>query len=198
MDFQLIKGQQQEHIETTFLESECAQKITSLINSEGGVLVVGIKSNGKIHGVYPKDEIDNLPVLIQNRCSISFNYSTEILEVGNKLLVLVRVNSASKIGVISEDTSLKYYYRIDGNILQSNKIMEAFWKFKLKKETIPPCSENELSLIYSLANLTSLSQLYTLSDLPKSHVDQAVSWLLYDQKLAMSYKDDIVIYQHLR
>jgi predicted HTH transcriptional regulator len=197
MEFLIGISQQQEHVESSFSEIEFAQKITSLINSDGGVLLVGINQKGKIKGVFPQEEIVNISVVIENYCTAKFDFTTEVIEVENKLLLLVAVKQGDKVAVLSNPNTIHYYFRLDGKLMQSNKIVERYWKFQQQKHSTCPCSELELESILHNIEGTTLSQIYTKSNLNKSLVDTTISWLLAKQLIEMRLDGEHVIYQHL-
>ena len=90
MDFDLTANQQQDRIISSFEEIEFARKITSLNNTSGGKLLIGINEKGKVIGVYPKDELENIPVVLANFCSNIVHYSSETIEIKNKLIAIQR------------------------------------------------------------------------------------------------------------
>lgn len=196
MEFQLGISQTQEHIESCFNEIEFAEKITSLVNSNGGILIIGINAKGKIKGVYPKDELDNIPLIIENYCSSSIVFDTDIKEVENKLLLILRISPGVKTGVLSLDKSITYYYRIVGVIKPVSKIVSKLWRFQKEQTKDFPLDVFEIELVYNFIDKSTLSQVYNLCNLPKSTIDIAISWLLYTQKIKMLLAEENVIYQH--
>ena len=196
MEFQLGISQTQEHIESCLNEIEFAQKITSLVNSEGGILIIGINAKGKIKGVYPKDELDNIPLIIENFCSSKIVFNAEVKAVENKLLLVLNINPGVKTSVLTLDKSITFYYRLEGVVRPINKIVDRWWKFQKEQMKESPIDTLELKSIFNYADKTTLSQVYNLSRIPKSTVDIAISWLLYQQKIKMSLEGENVIYQH--
>ena len=186
MEFQLGISLTQEYIESCSNDVEFAQKITSLVNSEGGTLWVGINAKGKIKGVYPKDELDAIPLIIANYCSSTIVFYSEIKEISNKLLLLIHVKSGSKVAVLSVDGSINYYHRFLGEIHTVNKIIEKWWKFQ----------KEQIEKVFTCMDKKTLTQVYHLTGLSKSTVDSAISWLLYLRKIHMLKEGESVIYQH--
>jgi predicted HTH transcriptional regulator len=197
MDFRLLEvDQQQDVLLTSFEEMEFAKKISSLANSEGGILYIGISPTGKIKGVYPEEELENIPIVLTNVCSSSIVYSTEVIAIKNKLLVKVNVISQPKIAIISPNHPPEYYFRINGNIRLATKITHKYWSFQKDRNPISPCTESDLDMILNCIQNNSLSQIYLQTELPKSTVDVAISWLLYRKQIQMTLFGDKVIYQH--
>ena len=196
MEFQLGISLTQEYIESCSNEVEFAQKITSLVNSEGGTLWIGINAKGKIKGVYPKDELDAIPLIIANYCSSTIVFESEVKEISNKLLLVVHVKSGAKVAVLSVDGSINYYHRFLGEIHPVNKIIEKWWKFQKEQTTESPLDPKEIEMVFTCMDKTTLTQVYHLTGLSKSTVDSAISWLLYLRRIHMLKEGERVIYQH--
>lgn len=196
MDLDLTVNQQQDRIISSFEEIEFARKITSLNNTSGGKLLIGINEKGKVIGVYPEEELENIPIVLTNVCSSTFLYSTEVIAIKNKLLVEVNVLSQPKIAIISPNHPPEYYFRINGNIRLATKITHKYWSFQKDHNPISPCTKSDLDTILNCIENNSLSQIYLQTELPKSTVDVAISWLLYRKQIQMTLFGDKVIYQH--
>ncbi len=197
MDLDLNVNNQQDRIISSFEEIEFARKITSLNNTSGGKLLIGINEKGKVTGVFPKDELENIPIVIANFCSHSLKFISEVIEIKNKLIVVLTIQKTIKIAAICKDKTLVYYYRIEHNTYIANKIIEKLWRFEREKPEVSPCSMEEQELVLSHANNHTLSQLYTNTKLSKSVVDVTISWLLFSKKIKMILMENQVIYQHL-
>lgn len=198
MDLDVIVNEQQDRIISSFSELEFAKKITSLNNTSGGKLLIGINEKGKVVGVYPKDELENIPFVIANICSKSLIFNSEILEIKNKLIIVLTIQKTDKIATLSKDKTLAYYYRIEQNIVIANKIIEKLWRFERDKPSISPCSTEEQALVIQHCHNQTLSQLYNYTKLPKSVVDITISWLLFCKKIKMVFQENLMTYQQLR
>jgi predicted HTH transcriptional regulator len=197
MELDLVVNSQQDRIISSFEEIEFARKITSLNNTSGGKLLIGINEKGKVIGVYPKDELENIPIVIANFCSNSLNFSSEVIEFKNKLIVILTIQKTLKTAALSKDNTLDYYYRIEQNTYIANKIIEKLWRFERDKPIVSPCTIEDEKLVLIHANNHTLSQLYTRTKLTKSGVDLTISWLLFTKKIKMILLENQVIYQHL-
>jgi len=197
MELDLVVNSQQDRIISSFEEIEFARKITSLNNTSGGKLLIGINEKGKVIGVYPKDELENIPIVIANFCSNSLIFSSEVIEFKNKLIVILTIQKTLKTAALSKDNTLDYYYRIEQNTYIANKIIEKLWRFERDKPIVSPCTIEDEKLVLSHAINHTLSQLYTRTKLSKSVVDLTISWLLFTKKIKMILLENQVIYQHL-
>ena len=197
MDFDLTVNYQQDRIISSFEEVSFAQKITSLINSSGGKLLIGVNEKGKIIGIYPKDEQENIPIVIANFCSNSIEYTSEVIEIDNKLILVLSFEKAIKIAALSSDKTLVYYYRIDSTICIANKIIVKLWSYERELTPTSPSSLEAEEIVYKNINNITLSQLYTRTKLSKSVIDVTVSWLLFTKKVKMIFTDNHITYQHL-
>lgn len=197
MDFDLSIHLQQDCILTSFEEITFAQKITSLINTQGGKLIIGINSKGKIKGVFPQEELENIPIVIANYCSESFDYSSEIIETESKLLIVISVPYQKKVAALTTENTFEYYHRIGQSIRIASKIITKCWRYEKTQSPTPPGTNEEISQIYNIAHNQSLSQIYRHSNFPKTKIDIIIAWLLFQHKLRPDLHDNHVIYQHL-
>ena len=198
MDFDLTVNQQQDIIISSFEEIEFARKITSLNNTSGGKLLIGINEKGKVIGVYPTDELENIPVVLANFCSNIVHYSSETIEIKNKLIVVLTIEKTGKIAALTSDNSYKNYFRIETTICIANKIIEKLWRYEREVSPVATSTLEEQEIVFREANNHTLSQIYTYTKLSKSVVDITISWLLYSKKIQMTFQDKRIIYQHLR
>ena len=197
MDFDLTVNYQQDRIISSFEEVSFAQKITSLVNSSGGKLLIGVNEKGKIIGIYPKDELENISIVIANFCSNPIEYTSEVIEMNNKLILVLSFEKTIKIAALTSDKTLEYYYRIDATICVANKIIVKLWSYERELTSSCPSSLEEEEIVYKKINNSTLSQLYTRTKLSKSVIDVTVSWLLFNKKIKMIFTDNHITYQHL-
>jgi predicted HTH transcriptional regulator len=197
MEFDLTVNQQQDRIISSFEEVEFARKISSLNNTSGGKLLVGVNDKGKIIGVYPKDELENIPIVIANFCSNPIEYTSEVIEMNNKLVLVLSFEKTIKIAALTSDKTLEYYYRIDSTICVANKIIVKLWSYERELTPTSPSSLEEEEIVYKNIHNITLSQLYAGTRLTKSVIDVTVSWLLFTKKVKMIFRDNHITYQHL-
>ena len=197
MDFDLNVNYQLDRITSSFEEVQFAKKISSLVNSNGGKLVIGVNNNGKIVGVYPKDELENIPIVITHFCSSPIEFSSEVIEIKNKLLLVLNIHKSTKIAALTSENTFEYYFRIGETICIVNKIVQKLWSYEYETLTSCPGSTEELKMVHKNAHKQTLSQIYSNTNLTKSHVDSLVSWLLYSKQIRMTLVNNLVIYQHL-
>lgn len=197
MDLDLEVSHQQDIITSSLEEIDFARKITSLNNTAGGKLLIGINEKGKVVGVYPKDELENIPIVLANFCTEIISYTSETVEVNKKLIVVLTIEKKGKIAVVRSNETPIYYFRIETTICFANKIIEKLWRYEKAATPVAPCTKTEQENVYEMANNRTLTQIYNYSNHPKTVVDTTISWLLYIQKLRITLKDKQIIYQHL-
>ncbi len=198
MEIDLSVSYLQDRIASSYDEILFAQKISSLANSNGGKLIIGVNEKGKIIGIYPKDEIENIPIILANLCSSPIEFTSEVIELNNKFLLILKIFKSTKIATLTNDNTFDFYFRIGEKICTANKIIEKLWSYEYESTRELPGNSKELELVLLNANNHTLTQIYNSTKLPKSHVDTLVSWLLYTRKIEMTYINNLVIYQHLR
>lgn len=162
-----------------------ARTLAAFANTDGGRLLIGVKDNGKVVGVFPEEEFHIIQGAAEMYCKPIIAFETKVWQDDHKLVLEVYVPPSDQKPHKAKDESgnWKTYVRRKDHTLLANKILIGVWK-KAKKSTSRPqkFAEEEqlfLQLIKELAPAT-LSKLYRNSDLKKSAIDhlliQFISW----------------------
>lgn len=184
-------------IDTAFIENadnhfEIAKILTSLANSDGGCLYIGVKSNGKIKGVYPKDALSKVTEIVTSYIKPTFLYTTEIIEDHLKLVVCIKIPIVAGVKYQAKlnEKEWEYFVRINDHSIVANKIIKRSWLEE--KESSLSSSEMNLELehfsklIFTNQPIT-LSRLYKLENLPLDKVDKNLSILVSKKALNLTY-----------
>lgn len=162
-----------------------ARTLAAFANTDGGRLLIGVKDNGKVVGVFPEEEFHIIQGAAEMYCKPIISFETKVWQDDHKLVLEVYVPPSDQKPHKAKDESgnWKTYVRRKDHTLLANKILIGVWK-KAKKSTTRPqkfAAEEQhfLQLIKELAPVT-LSKLYRNSDLKKSAIDhlliQFISW----------------------
>jgi predicted HTH transcriptional regulator len=148
-------------------ESGFLETIAALNNSYGGTVFVGVKKNKKVVGCYPSEVIESIENLVRNKLSNIIQSEIYTLQEQNKFIVAITINqNKSKVAVIQMNKKSIYFFRLNGQSLEMNKIVEQKWKFE--KENSTEILTEDACLLFDIIKSnqkTTLSMLYRLSNI---------------------------------
>ena len=185
------------HIENT---NETAQLLVSFANTNGGLLIIGVNEFQKFKGINPIDEKLVLEECVKEKCIPSILYSTSTHQIGRHLLLVVKISKTDfQCRANNENGKSTPFYRIEGNVVQENKILKKSWlKAKYNVSLTNNLSENTTNLLKIIisSNSISLSQLYKISNLPLKEVDEIIVSLIHCGKIQSIYRDKKILYSY--
>ncbi|MGM0479557.1 MAG: AlbA family DNA-binding domain-containing protein [Bacteroidota bacterium] len=162
-----------------------ARTLAAFANTDGGRLLIGVKDNGKVVGVYPEEEFHVIQGAADMFCDPAVAFTSEVLQDEHKLVLQVTVPKAEKRPVRAKDDqdNWKTYVRRDDHTLLANKILVRVWKSQGKKTGKPQKFDaDEMLLLNTIEEFgkITLSKLYRKTKLKKSYIDKLlvlfVSW----------------------
>lgn len=170
---------------------EIAKTIIAFTNTKGGKLIVGLKPNGKIIGIFPSDEINKLDRII-DVCDPNLKVNSQIVEIGFRLLLVVNIEKSDihPLYFTNESGKKEVYVRCNKLNILANKILLNVWKFKEKNGDLPEIlSDNEIQIvdIIKLNPNLSLTQIYKKANLTIDEVDyilvRLINWKIVETKI---------------
>lgn len=170
---------------------EIAKTIVAFANTKGGRLVIGLKSNGKIIGILPSDEISKLEKIISTY-ALSLDISSKIIEIGFRLILIVEIKKSDILPVYfsNESNKKEVYIRNDKRNITANKLLLGTWKYEEKNGNLPEkLSDKEIQIveIIKLNPNLSLTQIYKRSNLAIDEVDytliRLINWQVVEMKI---------------
>lgn len=178
-------------------KTKFAQLITSLSNSEGGILIIGVNSKKKIKGINPEDVSQVIFDCNNSLCLPTIDYSLSKEIVGRFFILKMTINKGTVKSFVQNSEKFAYY-RIEGVTVKENKVLKMLWLFKQgDKKVLPPSTYNGvLSLITENISI-SLSQLYRKSNDSKSDIELIIAFLLYEKRIVGRINSDIIKYSIL-
>lgn len=173
---------------------EIAKTLVALANTKGGKLIVGLKSNGKIIGIFPDDEIEKLRC-ISKGCIPELFYQIEIQEIGFRLILIVSIEKSLNPPhfVINEFGKKITYIRVGMQNVLANKIRLQMWKYKDQNGEFPNLfSPEEFKIIEIIKSNPSIShtQIYKKSDIAIDTIDyclvRLINWNIIQMEITES------------
>ena len=93
------------------------------------MLYIGVKSNGKVKGVYPNDILNQLTEIVSSCIKPSLQFTNDIIEEGLKLVVCVKVpfESNNKYQAKLNEKEWVFFVRLNQYTIPANKIIRRSW-----------------------------------------------------------------------
>jgi predicted HTH transcriptional regulator len=172
--------------------------ICSFANSEGGILIVGVNPKGKVIGVLPDAEEENIRFVVQHYCTsqIELRFSKQTYQSKYVLLIDIPKILNRTIAALSVNATPHYFVRsVTGEVFEANKIIEKAWVIE-KKDIDQYVLSNEAILICSSLKKQTLtiSQIYKSLDLKKSLIDSLLSVLISKNIVYYDFENQYIVY----
>ncbi len=173
---------------------EIARTLVAFSNCDGGVLLIGLKKNGKIVGVDPQNELLNISLILQENCEPHMTISSRIFQEKVRIVLEISVLSGNEkpYNVIYNSKKEVFIRKENRNIL-ANKMVEDVWKFKRLNEVKPinlsTAEKTMLDLIHSNSKI-SLTKIHKKSNLSFSEIDRVLVRLISWNYIVMEMTDN--------
>jgi len=174
------------------------QSLVAFSNHEGGSVFFGVNSKSKIVGCFPKEIIKSTNVIIQRFC-VNVNLSDSLVhEFNNKMVVECRINkSIDPARIVNSDMDNGYYIRLNVENIKAGKILSSYFHLLANPRSNLLTDHHKVdSLVRLIKNNGphSLAQLYKLSELTKSEVDNYLPLLLFNKIIKFELIDSLVLF----
>ena len=183
------------HIEN---QNHIAQTIVAFANTQGGKLLVGVKDNGKIVGVFPNEELQNLEELIENCCDPRVEIESTVHQEGRHLVLEIQIpKSDRKHKAIGDDGQLKFYHRLDKHTLSINRVIIQLWKLQDQGSSTPNSLDIETTDVIELIKENqpvTISKLFRLSGINKNRVNEIMANLIHWNLVDCEFVDSAIEY----
>ena len=193
-----------QEVDCAFIENadnqfEVAKIICSLANSQGGMLYIGVKSNGKVKGVYPNDVLNQLTEIVSSCIKPTLQFTNDIIEEGLKLVVCVKVpfESNKKYQAKLNEKEWEFFVRLNQYTIPANKIIRRSWL--VEKNSLASALETNSELkaflkVISINQPISLSKLYKVANTPLDKVDKYLSTLVSLKEVVLVFDGNTIIF----
>ena len=186
------ENQYQAFFENTNDQEEIAKTLIAFSNSEGGVLLVGLKKNGKITGINPEFENECISHITKECCSPKIEYNSRVLQLEYRLLLEICVPPYNSKPVrFINNYKNEIYIRTKKSNLKANKIQENVWKYKNINGLRPNqlLNDDEVVLNFIISNpKSSLTKLHKNIEYPIDTVDyilvRLICWDIIQMELS--------------
>jgi hypothetical protein len=162
-----------------------AALISSFANREGGTLVVGVNSKGKLIGVLPEMELQWLNEVIQYYLSTAIQIEIEEVIEKFKFAIFIHIKeSESKFcGAIDLNGEPHHFVRTHkGEVFESTFIIEKSWVYHQKDSLFSEEIFVALKKLLQNQNQLTLASIFKEIGFKKSEIENTLA-ILIDQKI---------------
>jgi predicted HTH transcriptional regulator len=180
-----------------------ARTLVAFANTDGGRLLIGVKDNGKVTGVDPTEEIHMIEAAAEMYCKPKLEFQSRVWQEDMKLVLEISIEkSVSKpVFALDEEGKWKVYVRRKDHTLLANKILLNVWKHQQFDQKRPEkIGEEETQLLSIIAENPeiTLSKIYRLSSLQKSHIDRLMVLFICWKLISMEMNENGTFYHILQ
>lgn len=171
---------------------ELAKIAVAFSNNNGGSILIGVNSKGKLIGVLPEPEkrlVEEMLDFVEGDIFLESIIHT----VKHYFILEIRISKSTLPIKLKSKNKLLYYYRIGEETVEANKIVTSFLNLKRAEKQIYFTSDHEKLLSYMESNV-NLSSLYKTVDLKSKTIDKLLIELIYLGKVKISIVDKSFYY----
>lgn len=177
-----------------------ARTLVAFANTDGGRLLIGVKDNGKITGIDPTEEIHMIEAAVDMYSNPKLEYRSRVWQEDMKLVLEISIEKSPNkpILALDEEGKWKAYVRREDHTLLANKILLNVWKHERFDQKKPEkIGEEETQLLWIISNNPgiTLSKIYRLSNLQKSHIDRLMVLFICWDLVSMEMNENGTFYQ---
>ncbi len=147
-----------------------AKSMVSFANTQGGILLIGVRDNGSISGINSDEEIHMLELAASFYCKPEVQYSVEPVRIDGKTVLKVEIQKGNQQPYYSKGDDDKWwvYVRVNDNCILASKTTVDFMHKrnkpakltmgKLEQEIIKFISEREKTNINEICSRFNLGK----------------------------------------
>jgi predicted HTH transcriptional regulator len=178
---------------------DIAKCIGGFSNGSGGSLIVGASKKGKVKGILPEKEQEQLKLILDNYCLSHVDVKVDQAVIKYKMVLRLSITECSEkpMVTIGEDLDKQCWIRLGKDFVKVPKIIQHYWL--AQKSFVPDSkldSETEIS-IQDLVNTSirlSHSQIQSKIDGNHSNIEKALLSCLVNELIDFEFDGNQVYY----
>jgi predicted HTH transcriptional regulator len=160
-----------------------AKTFSSFANTGGGILLIGVKDNGKIKGIKTDEEYYMAESAAKIYCRPEVAFTAEKWVVDGKTVLEIRIASSNNKPHFARDRDNKWqaYVRVKDENVTANQVLLKVWKMKKsRKGVLVQYSKHEKLLMEYLSKHTeiTLSRFVFISRLKEAEAEDILARLI--------------------
>ena len=177
-----------------------AKTFSSFANTDGGILLIGVKDNGKIKGIKTDEEYYMAESAAKIYCSPEVPFTAEKWVVEGKTVLEIRIPSSEKKPHYARDRDNKWqaYIRIKDENILANPVLLKVWKMKKgQKGILIQYSKHEKHLMEYLSKHVeiSLPRFVFIARLKESEAEDILARLISFGIIKMQFSPEKFTYR---
>lgn len=177
-----------------------AKTLVAFSNTDGGILLIGVKDNGKIAGIKSDEEAYMVEAAATMYCKPKIELQLRRWEIEGKTILEVLVPKSSNAPHYAETEKGRWMIFIrqkDENILANTIHLKVWKKLKLEKGIFIQFSDKEKFLLDYLQgnNSISLSKFCKIALIPRKTAENILANLVSLGLIEMIYMDNKFLYR---
>ena len=115
-----------------------AKTLSAFANSDGGILLIGVRDNGSIAGIRSDEEYYMVETAAQLFCRPEIPFSTKQHCIGEKTILEISVAKGNQRPYQAKDEEGRWhsYFRFGDQTLETNRVLLQVWRKELKKKGV--------------------------------------------------------------
>lgn len=174
-----------------------AALISSFANCEGGTLVVGVNSKGKLIGVLPDLELQNIEEVVNHYLSLPIEVEIEKVIENYKVAFLIQVHKieAKFCGALDVHGEPYYFVRTrKGEVFEATSIIEKSWVFHQKDAFFSEEIYTALKDLLINENQLTLATIFKDIKAKKADIENTISILIEQNVIDFEFINQKVSY----
>lgn len=178
---------------------EVATLFSSYANTDGGIVLFGVKENGKLVGVSPQSLIEDIKFALSESGMADIVWEYDQLIEGRHLFIAVTISKSMNKLSIQNGRMKEYYCRICDKMIIANKIIMKVWSLKEGRSEFKKLNELESKIkrLIQENQMISLAFLYKSLSEKNSTTELALSQLILKNEVQIIWKNDELKYSQV-
>ncbi len=177
-----------------------ARTMSAFANTDGGIILIGVKDNGNIAGVRQEEELYMVEAAAKmyTRPNIEFICKQHVLNKKIILEIIIKKGLNKPYLAIDEKNSLKAYFRNKDETLLANKIMINVWKNQHSEKDIKIKFDKSIQILFDKLNKNktiSLMQFVRYANIHPGKAEHILVKLLLLHILKFHFAETKILYQ---
>jgi len=176
---------------------EIVETICAFANTNGGVLYIGIRKNGKIVGIEPSETFSLLNQAL-DCCKPTVDYTIDFIQLEHKILGIVEIKVSNDLHKIEFEDEWVPFIRINDINVVATTVLKKFLEIKKAKKQPIEIEESEKEvIIQTISNLKSCSftQLTKHISIKRERLEQILATMLENSTISFSYSNETLFYE---
>jgi predicted HTH transcriptional regulator len=199
----LIEGGENQRLDFKYCISDSkkiARTLSAFANSDGGILLIGVRDNGSIAGIRSEEEYYMVDTAAELFCRPKIDYTIKQHQVGVKAILEVEVKKGDKRPYQAKDEDgrwMAYFRHHDQNLLANKVLLQVWRKTEKRSGVMVKFGKTEKSLMQYLTENGSItfSRFRKIAHIPAYRAEMILANLIIFNVLIMNASEKGIIYE---